>query len=224
MSRYSDYDDYEGEPEQVLAAGRWERNARVALKGKRGRKALAELREALMALPERRLIEGAVCTVGAAGRKAALLAEAERPALYGPQRCTCWEPVFDLEQREITPGLPLPPIPVQMCQDCAYRPHSPEREGEDGYAGDRDLLDELVRNREPFYCHRGIRKPVAYKHPVGAEAPGHPAAYDPPTRDGVPYKADGTPANLCAGWLLRCAKETADAGERLARCGQEVPQ
>lgn len=21
------------------------------------------------------------------------------------------------------------------------------------------------------------------------------------------YKADGTPANLCAGWLLRCAKE-----------------
>ena len=42
MSRYSDYDDYEGEPEQILAQGRWEHNARVALKGKRGRQALRE--------------------------------------------------------------------------------------------------------------------------------------------------------------------------------------
>lgn len=93
MSRFSDYDDYEGEPEQILAAGRWERNARAALKGKRGRKALKELREALMALPEHKLIEGAACTVGAAKRKAALLAEAEREkafldgqfaARYGP--------------------------------------------------------------------------------------------------------------------------------------------
>ena len=68
MSRFSDYDDFEGEPEQILAMGRWERNARAVLKSKRGRKALAELREALMALPEHRLIEGAVCTVGAAER------------------------------------------------------------------------------------------------------------------------------------------------------------
>lgn len=78
MSRFGDYDDYEGEPEQILAMGRWERNARAALKGRRGRKALAELREALMALPEHKLIEGALCTVGAGQRKAALLAEAER--------------------------------------------------------------------------------------------------------------------------------------------------
>jgi hypothetical protein len=80
MSRLSDYDDFEGEPEQILAMGRWERNARVALKGKRGRKALAELWEALMALPVHRLIEGAVCTVGAETRRAALLAEAEADA------------------------------------------------------------------------------------------------------------------------------------------------
>lgn len=81
MSRYSDYDDYEGEPEQILAMGRWEHNARVALKGRRGRKALADLREALMALPEHRLIEGAVCTVGAAGR---------REAIYGREMAE-WE-------------------------------------------------------------------------------------------------------------------------------------
>jgi len=80
MSRYSDYDDFEGEPEQILAMGRWERNARAVLRSKRGRKALAELREALMALPEHKLIEGAVCTVGAPERKAALLAQAEADA------------------------------------------------------------------------------------------------------------------------------------------------
>jgi hypothetical protein len=82
MSRYSEYDGYEGEPEEILAMGRWEHNARTALKGKRGRKALAGLREALMALPEHKLIEGAMCTVGAAERKAALLAEAERSKAF----------------------------------------------------------------------------------------------------------------------------------------------
>ncbi len=64
MSRYSEYDDYEDEADQILAQGRWERNARATLKGKRGRKALADLREALLALPEHRLIEGALCAVG----------------------------------------------------------------------------------------------------------------------------------------------------------------
>ena len=68
MSRYRDCDDYEGEPEQILAQGRWEHNARVALKGKRGRKALADLREALLALPQKRLITSAVCTVGGSAR------------------------------------------------------------------------------------------------------------------------------------------------------------
>jgi len=78
MSRFSDYDDYEGEPGQILAMGRWQHNARVALKGKRGRQALRDLREALMALPEHKLIEGAVCTVGPGPRRAAYRAEAEQ--------------------------------------------------------------------------------------------------------------------------------------------------
>jgi|SRR5579859_77974 len=63
MSRYRD-GDYDDDPEAVLAYGRWAHNARQVLRSKRGRKALAEIREALLALPERRLISGAMCTVG----------------------------------------------------------------------------------------------------------------------------------------------------------------
>lgn len=62
MSRFREGDDdYEY---AVLDQGRWQRNARAALKSRRGRRALAEIREALLALPEKRLIEGALCTVG----------------------------------------------------------------------------------------------------------------------------------------------------------------
>lgn len=127
-------------------------------------------------------------------------------AVYGPQRCTCWVPVHDLEQQPIKPGWPMPPVPLKMCGDCAYRPRSPERQGEAGYAGDEDLLEDLVTSGKPFYCHAGIRRIATLRHPSGAEVPGHPGAYDPPILANVPYKADGTPANLCAGWLLRAAK------------------
>ena len=77
MSRFSDNYDDDSET-AVLDQGRWGHNARVALKGKRGRKALTELREALLALPQKRLIEGAICTVGAEKRREALIAEATR--------------------------------------------------------------------------------------------------------------------------------------------------
>ena len=79
------------------------------------------------------------------------------------------------------------------------------------------LLDELVATGAPFFCHQGIRKPIAWRHPPsGTEIPGHPGGYDPPIRDGVPYKADGSPAFICAGWLLRRAKETQRQGENAA--------
>lgn len=68
MSRYCERDDYEGEVEQILAMGRWENNARRALKSERGRKALAEIRDALLALPDKRLIASAMCTVGGPAR------------------------------------------------------------------------------------------------------------------------------------------------------------
>ena len=68
MSRYGD--DYEGDsfPNQSAL---WQANAERALKGKRGRRALADLRDALLALPEKRLIEGALCTVNPDQRRPA---------------------------------------------------------------------------------------------------------------------------------------------------------
>ena len=128
-------------------------------------------------------------------------------AVYGPQRCTCWTAVYDLEQQEIRKGLPLPRVPVKMCDECAYRPNSPERRGEEGYQGDEGFLDDLVRSGELFACHVGIRLPLKWVHPSGAEVTGHPGGYDPPIVDGIPYKADGSPADICSGWLLRRAKE-----------------
>lgn len=65
MSRFGDYESDDYYPGR---AELWYANAHRALKGKRGRKALAELREALLALPEKRLIAGALCTVGGMDR------------------------------------------------------------------------------------------------------------------------------------------------------------
>lgn len=67
MSRYIDHSD-DDSPDMVLARGRWQRNARAVLKSTRGRKALTAIRAALLALPEKRLIEGALCTVGGPDR------------------------------------------------------------------------------------------------------------------------------------------------------------
>lgn len=128
-------------------------------------------------------------------------------AVYGKDRCTCWAAVYDLDQQKITPGMPLPRVPVRMCQDCAFRPGSPERQRAEGYAGDPEFLDELVTTGDLFACHQGIRRPVKWVHPSGAEVPGHPAAYAPPIVKGIPYKADGSPADICSGWLLRRVKE-----------------
>jgi len=125
-------------------------------------------------------------------------------AVYGPRRCTCWEPVYDLEQQPVKPG--EMGMRVKMCADCAYRPNSPERRGEEGYQGDPESLDEMVATGDMFACHQGIRRSVRWVHPSGAEVPGHPAGYAPPLHDGKPYKADGAPADICAGWAARRLK------------------
>lgn len=123
-------------------------------------------------------------------------------AEYGPHRCTCWLPVYDREQ---TPPVPADPVvrPDGMCGDCAYRPGSPEKRGDPDHAGDADQLEDLAAGAGRFFCHDGIRRPTKLVHPSGVEIPGHAADYDPPIRDGVPYRADGTPGFLCAGWDAR---------------------
>lgn len=67
MSRFEDYDCEEWFPNQGEL---WHANVKRALAGKRGKKALSEMREALLTLPEKRLIAGALCTVGGVERRA----------------------------------------------------------------------------------------------------------------------------------------------------------
>lgn len=68
MGRFDDYDN-----DGVMPYELWKANLHRALTGKRGQKALADLEAALLALPDKRLIEGAlceggeVCAVGALG-------------------------------------------------------------------------------------------------------------------------------------------------------------
>lgn len=73
MSRYQDSDD-DFDP---LAYGRWLVNARRVLQSRRGRQALRDLRDALYALPERRLIASAMCTVGGADARAPVMTDAQ---------------------------------------------------------------------------------------------------------------------------------------------------
>jgi hypothetical protein len=113
-------------------------------------------------------------------------------AVYGADRCTCWEPVFEEEQAPARTDLE-PQTREKWCIACAYRKGSPEEV-------EYDLKEDLRELDGTFWCHTGMRRPVAYRHPAGIERPASPLDYQPLEVDGVPYKADGTPADRCAGW------------------------
>lgn len=127
-------------------------------------------------------------------------------AVYGPGRCTCWEPVFECEQLAAADG-PIVAAPAK-CADCAYRPGSAERADE--YTAEILLLD-LPQRGEQFWCHQGMRRPVAYVHPQLGTMPGDSADWQPLIAAGTPRKADGTPALLCAGWSALRAKVKKEA-------------
>jgi hypothetical protein len=120
-------------------------------------------------------------------------------AVLGPDRCTCWEPVYDLDQQPPRTEL-RDDVRDSMCADCAYRPDSPERTGDPQAAGDWESLQVLAAGGNPFWCHAGMRRPVAFRHPSGVEIGGSDLDYAPPIVNGVPYRADGTPGDVCAGW------------------------
>jgi hypothetical protein len=89
MSRWTDYDgDYEDEDYEERAR-QWRDDYYAALRSESGRQVLTGLREALMALPERRLIQSAMCTVGGPDKRAPEMTDqevaeyAERYAGYG---------------------------------------------------------------------------------------------------------------------------------------------
>lgn len=118
--------------------------------------------------------------------------------IRGAAYCTCWEPVFDLEQAD-----PIPPgdgeiqvRPGGLCGDCAYRPESPEM-ATDFMA---EALRELPLKGQTFWCHDGMRRPIRWEHPDGRTIDGSPDDYQPPMVDGRPHRADGRVGHLCAGW------------------------
>jgi hypothetical protein len=120
----------------------------------------------------------------------------------GAEHCTCWEPIFDAEQKPPRTRM-QPKTRAKACHDCAYRQGSPERERGD----DLEALDN-------FWCHQGIRRPAAYRHPDGRVRPvaDYLASgdYQPPMLD-VPYRADGRPADRCAGWAAVVERRRAEA-------------
>lgn len=120
-------------------------------------------------------------------------------AVYGePEKCTCWTPIFDLEQMSIsTAGIAISRTRSKCCGDCAYRHGSPERSDE--YVAEA-LLDLPAQPGRVFACHQGMRRVVSWEHPSGLVIPAGEGDYRPPVEAGVAYRADGTPADLCAGW------------------------
>jgi hypothetical protein len=126
----------------------------------------------------------------------------------GPAACTCWTPVFDIDQAEPRPPAAACDLKVQkgMCHDCAYRPGSAERA--EAYLAEH--LMEMPARGQMFWCHQGMRRPVEWVHPDGRIVPGSPDDWQPAALNGVPYQADGQPGLICAGWAAIAAK----AGKR----------
>lgn len=125
-------------------------------------------------------------------------------AMGGPADCTCWEVVYDLQQADrLVPGPRV--TRDEMCADCAFRPGSPELSDDR-----RDGLLELAYGDNPFWCHHGIRRVIEWRHPDGRVVAADPGDYRPPVPNGRPYRADGTPAEICAGWDAHHHRATAE--------------
>lgn len=133
-------------------------------------------------------------------------------AVYGPSRCTCWLPIFDVDQVPPRVGL-ASERRATMCGDCAFRGDSPERQGDPRFqhSGDGEL-EELVSSTADFACHQGMRRRLALVHPSGARVECGPGAYAPTIVNGVAFKADGSPADRCAGLAVaRTLKAVSEA-------------
>lgn len=119
-------------------------------------------------------------------------------AIYGMERCTCWEPVYTDDQAD--PVLPVPDGSIQIrharCGDCAFKRGSVER-------ADPLMEEELVGLAvagTPFWCHDGMIRPKFYRHPTLGDVPASGDDWRPPQVAGVPFRRDGSPGLLCAGW------------------------
>jgi hypothetical protein len=126
-----------------------------------------------------------------------------------PDRCTCWQPVYAVEQAPPRPPADPGDLQVQegMCGDCAFRPGSPER-GDEWMA---EALYAAAAGGIPFWCHQGMRRPDHWLHPDGRRVEGSSDDWQPPIVNRIPYRADGAPGLLCAGWAaVAAARDPAD--------------
>lgn len=124
----------------------------------------------------------------------------------GPDACTCWEPEHDLIQQDLRRDL-APEIRSEPCADCAYRPDSLERAGDERMSCSAPGELERIARDSIFWCHDGMRKPVQWRHRLGIIVELDVDHYDPPIREvdgvAVPFRANGLPGLQCAGWAAR---------------------
>ncbi len=128
----------------------------------------------------------------------------------GPEACYCWQPVFEVDQQEPRPPACSTDLAARpsLCGDCAFRKGSPERAD----AFSEEALFASADEGHPFWCHDGMVRPARWRHPALGEVEGSPDDWQPPIVAGIPYRADGSPGLLCAGWMARVAR----AAERQA--------
>jgi hypothetical protein len=119
--------------------------------------------------------------------------------------CTCWVAEYDIEQAPPRPptGPGWAGAAEAMCDDCAFRKGSPER----AEAYTEETLLGLAEAGKPFWCHTGMRRPARWRHPDGRVIDGSTDDWQPPIDGaGIPYRADGSPGLLCAGWAARAGR------------------
>lgn len=72
---------------------------------------------------------------------------------------------------------------IQMCDDCAWRPGSPERKDPYQWA---QMIEVTIEGGQPFYCHKGLTCRVENTNLIYQMPPDGPAGMTP-----------------CAGWKSR---------------------
>lgn len=119
-------------------------------------------------------------------------------------RCTCWEAEYDREQAPIDRNAAVEIRPGGPCSDCGCKADQPEA----------SLVASLADTGTPFYCHEGMRRKLADVHPDGSRIESGPADYQPliDHEIGLPFRANGQPAYLCAGWAARTKKAAREQG------------
>jgi hypothetical protein len=63
-----------------------------------------------------------------------------------------------------------------------------------------DELLDVAGDGSRFACHKGMRRVILWRHPDGRELVAGDGDYHPPMIGLAAFKADGSPADYCAGW------------------------